>query len=212
MGNLTMPRPSNTQERRHQIVQGLLSVMASGGYEGATTKAIAEAAGLTSGLVHYHFRNKQEILLAAIDELERRLESRYQAFLTEASTPEQRLLAFIDARLAPGEGADPEAVASWVTIGVEAVHQPEVKAAYQESLQSQQETLIKSIKAIGKRKHLAPKAVKELAALVMATMEGTFQLSISAREIMPKGYAAKTLLAVLEAYLGRTLRSDKAGG
>ena len=58
-----MPRPSNTDARREQIVLGLQRVMAERGYEKATVSAIAQAAGLTPGLVHYHFKNKQEMLL-----------------------------------------------------------------------------------------------------------------------------------------------------
>ena len=47
-----MARPSNTEERRQQIVQGLLRVMAERGYERASIAEIARAAGLTPGLVH----------------------------------------------------------------------------------------------------------------------------------------------------------------
>ena len=40
--------------------------MADRGYERASVTAIAKAAGLTPGLVHYHFHNKKEILLALV--------------------------------------------------------------------------------------------------------------------------------------------------
>ena len=50
-----MARPRNTEERRRQIVDGLRLVMAENGYDGASVQAVAKAAGLTAGLVHYHF-------------------------------------------------------------------------------------------------------------------------------------------------------------
>ena len=56
-----MARPSNTEERRQQIVEGLLRVMAERGYERASIAEIAKAAGLSPGLVHYHFTEKQEL-------------------------------------------------------------------------------------------------------------------------------------------------------
>ena len=62
-----MAARTNTHERRAQIVDGLLTVMATTGYEGATIVAIGKAAGLTSGLVHYHFATKDEVLLALVE-------------------------------------------------------------------------------------------------------------------------------------------------
>ena len=72
-----MPRPSNTAERRAQIIEGLLNVIAEGGYEGATIASIAKSAGLGSGLVHYHFANKQAILLALVERIVGLIEARY---------------------------------------------------------------------------------------------------------------------------------------
>src|SRR4051794_34146124 len=121
-----MPRPSNTQLRRRQIVEALLSVMADRGYDGASVQAIAHRAGLRPGLIHYHFTNKQEILLEALRELTRVAERRFDALARRARTPRERLRAFIDSRLATGKGASPAAVAGWVVVGAEAVRQPEV--------------------------------------------------------------------------------------
>jgi TetR/AcrR family transcriptional repressor of bet genes len=74
-----MPRPSNTAERRAQIIEGLLNVIAADGYEGATIASIAKAAGLGSGLVHYHFTTKQAILLALIERIGELIDARYRA-------------------------------------------------------------------------------------------------------------------------------------
>lgn len=61
-----MARPTNTDARRAEIVEAMLRVMARRGYARASIAAIAEEAGLTAGLVHYHFRNKQAILLLSL--------------------------------------------------------------------------------------------------------------------------------------------------
>jgi len=55
-----MARPSNTDERRGQIVAALQAVMARAGYAGATIAAIARQAELAPGLVHYHFKDKRD--------------------------------------------------------------------------------------------------------------------------------------------------------
>ena len=74
-----MAARTNTDERRAQIVEGLLTVMAASGYEGATIVAIGKAAGLSSGLVHYHFATKDEVLLALVDRLVVGVRVRYEA-------------------------------------------------------------------------------------------------------------------------------------
>ena len=73
-----MARPVNTHLRRAQIVDGLQQVMAERGYARASITAIGKAAGLSPGLVHYHFGSKQEVLLALVDRLSARLEERLE--------------------------------------------------------------------------------------------------------------------------------------
>ncbi len=64
-----MGRPSVKKERKLQITQGMMKVMATKGYDGASMPEIAKAAGLGQGLIHYHFKNKQEILVAVLSEI-----------------------------------------------------------------------------------------------------------------------------------------------
>src|SRR3954469_18146591 len=109
-----MPRPSNTELRQEQITQALVKVMARRGYDGAAIGDIAKAAKLTPGLVHYHFKSKQEILLEAlrrlVDRHEARLNARLAAF---EGDPGAEVAAFIDVHLRLGKDADPEALACW---------------------------------------------------------------------------------------------------
>lgn len=198
-----MPRPSNTEIRRAQIVQALLKVMAAKGYEKASVQTIAEAAGLTPGLIHYHFNTKQDILVALTGSINDLVRTRYETFSAGAETAKDRLHAFIDARLAGGEGADPAAVAAWVVIGAEAVRQPQVKRVYQQSIDTQLKLLIRLIKAAQKESGAAgsDKQVRQFAAMILAAIEGAFQLSAAASDVMPRGYAAKTVKKTVEDFL-----------
>lgn len=51
------------KQKREQIIEAAYQVMSEKGYENASIKDIANAAGITPGLVHYYFRNKEEILM-----------------------------------------------------------------------------------------------------------------------------------------------------
>ncbi|ATQ74275.1 hypothetical protein CR152_06975 [Massilia violaceinigra] len=185
-----MSRKPNSEQRRAQIVQALLDTMAEHGYEKATIVLIARRADLTPGLLHYHFHSKADILLALVKALAAAAQQRYLALAQNTLDADQRLKAYIDARLGLGEGADPGAVAAWVVIGAEAVRQPEVRAAYQHAVDTEmallRELLSASLAAQGKITANA----HALAAALLAMMEGTFQLASAAPASMPMGYAA----------------------
>ena len=183
-----MPRPSNTEQRRAQIVAGLMQAMAVHGYEGASTQNIAEAAGLAPGLLHYHFENKREILLALLDMLSARLQARFER-RADGGSPRARLYAFIDAHLALGADASPEAVACWVGIGAEALREKAVQVAYKRAVRAsldQLETLIRAVLADEQR---ALTGVSEMAAGLLSAIYGAYQLA-SVAQAAPKGFAA----------------------
>src|SRR5262249_30829735 len=101
-----MARPSNTDERREQITQAMVKVMARRGYDGASIGDIAKAARLTPGLVHYHFKSKQEILLEALHLLVVRHEAKLDERLAAvAGDPGAEVAAFIDVHLGVGKHA-----------------------------------------------------------------------------------------------------------
>lgn len=196
-----MGRPSNKSERRAGIVQAMLQVMAVKGYEGASIQAIAKQAGLAPGLIHYHFKTKQDILLESVIQLSNVLKERYQSLSETAETAEDKLKAFINARLSKGEGTNHQAVVAWVMIGSEAVRQPEVKAAYLDALREQKallEVLLQDYFCrVLKKDKLKKNELNSKVAFVMAFMEGAFLLSITAQEIMPEDWAADELLCRL---------------
>ena len=53
---------------RERILQAALRLFAERGYDGTTTKSIAEAAGVPSGLIFYHFDTKLGVLTAIMKE------------------------------------------------------------------------------------------------------------------------------------------------
>lgn len=194
-----MARPKNTELRRNEIVQALLTVMADQGYAKATIQAIAKAASLRPGLIHYHFKTKQDILIELVKQVIKMAEDRYLAELKKSSTPGEKLKAFVNARLAKGNGEMPQAVAAWVVIGTEAIRQPEVRIEYEKGIASQRKTLEDLLKASTKGK-IGIAEIRQVAAVTIAAMEGAFQLSVAAKDVMPKGYAAAGILTLLQRY------------
>ncbi len=189
-----MGRPKNTAQRRAQIVEGLLEVMSTRGYEGATVVAIAAAAGLAPGLVHYHFQTKQGILVALVERLVATAEARFAARLDQGEdTPRGRLDAWIDAHLAVGADADPGAVAAWVFVGAEAIRQDEVREVYGRAVASRAARATELLEGVLVSEGRSTARVAELAALVVAAVEGAYQLGAAVPEALPAGFAAPSV-------------------
>jgi TetR/AcrR family transcriptional repressor of bet genes len=187
-----MPRPSNTEERRAQITSALMKVMASRGYDGASVLEIAKAARLTPGLVHYHFKNKQQILLAALQDLVARHDANLETSLSAAGAdPAAQVEAFIDFHLGLGADADPEALACWILLSGEALREPKIRVEFERALESTAKRLAKLMRAGVEKRAFRCDCVDAAAGALVATIQGYFVLAATARPLIPKGSAAK---------------------
>ena len=90
----SMSRPPNTSVRRAQIAHAMVRLLARHGLAGATMRALSTETGLTQGLLHYHFPSKQEMVGAALEELEGRLRERVTTAEARGGEP---LDALVDA-------------------------------------------------------------------------------------------------------------------
>lgn len=184
-----MSRPPNTDARRAQIVAALLPVIAKSGYEKATIQAIAAQAGLAPGLIHYHFKTKRDILVTLIETLARAAAARFEALTGAATDPQERLKAYLQARLGLGDGAAPDLVAAWVMIGAEAVRQAEVRAVYSHVVAQELASITLLIKQCLRAQQRDTRHAKPIAAALLAIMGGAFQLASAAPGVLPVGYA-----------------------
>lgn len=185
------PHQSNA-ERREQISRALLAVMAEHGYARASITKIAQQAGITPGLIHYHFPNKQAILLEVVERIVTQQLTRLERALDAQRHPAERLDALIDAFLATGDTADPAALAAWVSISAEAIRQPEVRDALHSALQRFL-TPIQDILSAGMMDGtfgIAPLTPDACAAAILATVQGYFTLAATAPDMIPPASAA----------------------
>ena len=193
-----MGRPSNTAQRKQEIVFALLKVMSELGYEKASIQAIAKEAGLASGLIHYHFKTKQEILISAVGWIASAAEERLTSMQEGQQNPWDRLEAFINARLATGETQMPEIVSAWVVIAAESIRQKEVRDIYQDLVKIQLEMLSALLVEVWEGKPKVDEEVSHLSAIIVAAIEGAFQLSVTAPQAMPQNYAAEAVIKLIK--------------
>jgi AcrR family transcriptional regulator len=58
---------STKPDTHEKILQAAFTVLSRQGYENTSIKDIAEEAGVAQGLVHYHFKSKQQLVLAVLE-------------------------------------------------------------------------------------------------------------------------------------------------
>ncbi len=71
-----MPKIVDHAQRREQIAQIACQVVAEHGFEHATVDRIAKAAGYTTGMIAHYYDSKQQIILASLRLMLRRVEAR----------------------------------------------------------------------------------------------------------------------------------------
>ncbi len=82
--------------RRAQLTKAAYKVVGQKGYYDFTIRDIAKEAGLSTGLVHYYFKNKEDLLLTLLKEMNSNLKFYLNKALTVLSDPRDKLLAFCD--------------------------------------------------------------------------------------------------------------------
>jgi len=84
-------REGRNRARRHQLLTVAAEVFARRGYESATLKEIADAAGLLPGSMYHYFRSKEDLFLQVVHEGFRQLNSAIDAALRDITDPWRRL-------------------------------------------------------------------------------------------------------------------------
>lgn len=121
-----MGRKSLKTIRRKEILQSFSRVFATEGYSGATIQAVADEAGLSPGLLHHHFENKQEMLYELFDQLLERFNQAFQE--QEKENYKKPLDIYLSSALALNDRSDITLARCWVGVLAEALKDPYLKA------------------------------------------------------------------------------------
>ncbi len=89
-------RRKNGEASILRILETAVGVIARLGYEGASMKEIAGAAGVSKSLLHYHFESKEDLLVRALSHLSEQIADAIQARAGRPGSPMDRLLATAD--------------------------------------------------------------------------------------------------------------------
>lgn len=101
------------ESRRAALIEATLALIAEGGPQAATVRAIALRAGVTPGLIRHYFATKEDLVAAAHEALMTGLTEASEARLDDLpDDPLARLAGFVANAVSPPV-TDPRAVALW---------------------------------------------------------------------------------------------------
>ncbi len=90
------PRKAARPVRRQQLIESTIAVLARKGYAGLTVADVAKEAGLSAGIVIFHFNSKDELLAAVLGALASEYRTHWEASMKAAGpAPADRLRAML---------------------------------------------------------------------------------------------------------------------
>ncbi|MEL6184671.1 MAG: TetR family transcriptional regulator [Myxococcota bacterium] len=191
-----MPRPSNRAARRRQILEALERVMARSGVGSATVEAVAQEAELAPGLVHHHFRNKEELFA----ELARDLQGRFR----EASQGRD-LEGRLDAALALRGEAGMRTARAWVGLFAQALRSPALLEQLRRGVRSELRRVERSLEEAGLDRGEAERGAAGLVAFVLGAL--VFGALLPRTRV---GFAAPTARRLARALLNQRAETPSA--
>jgi TetR/AcrR family transcriptional regulator, fatty acid metabolism regulator protein len=81
--------------RRNQLTRAAYKVVGQKGYYDFTIRDIAREAGLSTGLVHYYFKNKEDLLLNLLKEINKNMLVILNRSISTADDPREKLNIFM---------------------------------------------------------------------------------------------------------------------
>ena len=110
-----MPKLGMAPIRRKQLVEAAIAAIHAHGFANATVARIARQAGISAGMVHHYFKDKDELLFATMRHLLAELRADAVARLSGTADPGQRIRAIIDACFADSQ-FDGQVFSAWLSL------------------------------------------------------------------------------------------------
>lgn len=91
-------RKASKEQRRQQLIEATIDSLARRGYSETTMADVADGAGLSRGIVNFHFESKEKLLVATLQYMADEYSSHWRSALARAGQePADRLWALVAA-------------------------------------------------------------------------------------------------------------------
>ncbi|WP_293101441.1 TetR/AcrR family transcriptional regulator [Moorena sp. SIO3I6] len=173
------------QDRRLEVSEAAWRVIVREGLDRTSMRAIAQELGCTTGVVTHHFRDKQELILFALNQVTQRLQKTMQT-ATEHARGVDRLVEMLSAFL-PLDTERQDILKVWVAFLGYAIGREALMAEHQQSAAQLREVIIQELKALQSAKLIRANIEPELEANALLALVNGVSLDslIQAKRLSP---------------------------
>lgn len=195
------------QDRRLEVSEAAWRVIVREGLDRTSMRAIAQELGCTTGVVTHHFRDKQELILFALNQVTQRLQKTMQA-ATEQARGVDRLVEMLSAFL-PLDTERQDILKVWVAFLGYAIGRESLMAEHQQSAAQLREVIIQELKALQSAKLIRANIEPELEANALLALVNGVSLDslIQAKRLSPDQQQI-----VIRRYVNELLSTDAIPG
>ncbi len=166
-----MPRPHVEEERRQQILEATWHVIAVSGFRSLRLSDVAKRAGVSSGMIHYYFDTKHDLLKAAFERYYEHSMQRRQWVMETGKGPLELLKLIVESYV-PVEDETMEGWHVWSELWVEGLQEPDLQQL-NEDFYGQWRRLVAGIIRDGQDAGvIRDGSATELANMLIAMMDG----------------------------------------
>ncbi|MCB2124930.1 MAG: TetR family transcriptional regulator C-terminal domain-containing protein [Rhodobacteraceae bacterium] len=211
---MAVPRRKFTREepqaRRADLIGAVLDLMAEAGPAETTVRAIAEAAGLSPGMIRHHFTSKEDLVNAAYEAHMARQIADSERALGPGSARD-RLRRFVSASVTPPV-VDPRAVSLWAAFLHMVRRDPAMRATHEATYLAYRDRLQGLIAAaLAEAGRIAGRAeLRRLSIACNAVIDGLWLEAGVLPEAFTTGEIEAIGLVSVGALLGLDLAEDRA--
>ena len=90
-----MSKPDVAAERKDQIVRATVECITKHGYHNFSMQDVARTAGVSKGIIHYYFLNKDDLMMSVLDRVAGDIELVLAKSMESASDPVEKLKIFV---------------------------------------------------------------------------------------------------------------------
>jgi AcrR family transcriptional regulator len=201
-----MPRPHVEEERRQQILEATWHVIAVSGFRSLRLSDVAKRAGVSSGMIHYYFDTKRDLLKAAFERYYEHSLQRRQWIMGTGQGPLELLKLIVESYI-PIEDETLEGWHVWSELWVEGLQEPDLQEL-NEDFYGQWRRLIADIIRDGQEAGvIRDGSAIELANMLIAMIDGlAVQVLLGSRSM-----TAERMRATCLAFIDEMLPKPAAG-
>lgn len=162
----SVPKLGMEPIRRRQLIDATIAAIEENGFSETTVSRISARAGVSTGIIHHYFGNKNDLLEATLRDLANTLRLEVVERLTTARSPRDRVVAVIDGNLAPSL-FHRAGVTAWLAFWGEAPNNPRYARIQSIIIRRLRGNLVHALRPI-----VAPARLKQVADGIGTLLDG----------------------------------------